>query len=219
MGFGKGHAHFVGGLAIGFEELVLVDQPTERIGCNLGTREMLRFNAQALKQGKGDRFAVELWTNGFNGRQHILKDHLANLAFVGSGSAFHDRDAVFLIPAIPGLDGSPCEAPTAALLIGKVHFADRFNTGMDRASGGHVNGSKYTHFQISCGIAHKVFCFAHHAMKPRSHPGTVFSCCCSKKSSCQQNPAMPVRSGFETRAHVRREKAAGKNWAYPKKGT
>lgn len=43
-------------------------------------------------------------------------------------------------------------------------------------------------------------------MKPRSHPGTVFSCCRLKKSSSPQNPAMPVRPGFgfQTRALEKR---------------
>lgn len=53
-------------------------------------------------------------------------------------------------------------------------------------------------------------------MKPRSHPGTVFSCCRLKKSSSPQNPAMPVRSGFGFQEHALEKKPPAKTALNPK---
>lgn len=39
--------------------------------------------------------------------QQVFQRHLADLALVGTGLVFHDRDAMFLIAGVPGLDGAP----------------------------------------------------------------------------------------------------------------
>jgi hypothetical protein len=50
------------------------------------------------------------------GIQHIFDHDFACLALVGAGFVFHDRDAMLLITAQPGGDGSPGKLPGISFL-------------------------------------------------------------------------------------------------------
>ena len=67
---------------------------------------------------------MDFGPNLADGFQHILDDHLADLAFVGAGLVFHDSDTVLLVAGEPGLDGAPGELARVAVLIGEGHLAD-----------------------------------------------------------------------------------------------
>ncbi len=134
------------GFRVGFEHLVFLDQAREGVGGNLPARQEALLDAQAVEGGALGRFAVQFGPDGAHRFQQHLGLQLAGFPFVGAGFVFHDGDAVFLITAVPGLDGSPGEAAGMPVLVGEVHLADGLNARADRVAGSHVDGTQDAHF-------------------------------------------------------------------------
>ncbi len=154
MGFGKSHSDLVGGLIVGLEELVLIDSAAKSVGSDLGSGEDALLNAEAVDQGDGGRWDMDLGLNLTNGLKEFFGSDLAGLAFVGTGLVLHDGDTVFLVAGVPGLDGAPGELARMPVLVGEGGLADGSDAGDDGLAFGHIDRTEDTHFEVGSWISH-----------------------------------------------------------------
>ena len=152
---GEGQAHLVFTRGVGFEQLVLFDDPAEGVRRDLRPCERVLLDAQPVKRGQGGRPAVGLGKDFADRLQHVLQRHLADLAPVGAGLVFHHGHAVLLVTGEPRLDGAPGELARVAILISEGEEADRLDARLDGFALGHVNGSEHAHLQIGSGVSHE----------------------------------------------------------------
>ena len=141
--FGEGEPMFVIGLGIGFEKIVLVDDSSEGVGGNFGSRKVTLFDTDSIDEGDG---WISVLTNfGLNlldGVQDIFDTDFACFAFVASGFVVHDGDTVLFESGVPSLDGAPSELARASILVGERHLADGVDTGDDGFSGCRFDGAQ-----------------------------------------------------------------------------
>jgi hypothetical protein len=98
--------------------------------------------------------ATEAAAHLLDGLQYLLGRHLARLALVRALLRKHRRRAVFLVAAVPSLDGAPREAKALPVLVDEgllAHVPDARHDGFARRG---FDGAEHAHFQIAADSFH-----------------------------------------------------------------
>ncbi len=152
--FGERQTTLVFHFSVGLEQLV-----------GLGhTAEGIRGDALALEQSPLDAGAVdgrhvgrtaEAAAHLLDGFEHLLGRHLAGLTPVRAGLGLHGRDAVFLVPRVPSLDGAPGELEALSVFVEEHLLADVTDSRNVGGAGRRLDCAEHAHLQIAADSFHE----------------------------------------------------------------
>lgn len=153
VSLGKGQAALALDLRVGLEQLVLFDHTPEGVGGHALALEQTLLDASAV-EGRHVVGAPKLAPYLLDGLQHLLGRHFSSFALVRARLGQDGRGAVFLVAAVPGLDGAPGELKAPPVLVEERLLTDLVDARHDGAARRGFDGAEHAHLQVTADSLH-----------------------------------------------------------------